>query len=114
MEIETTQRSHKQYLISLYPDDPKRVEQLYNKFVNNITDWQMQIKRTESGKPTCVSKEIIKGQRNAGATERLIIIPDHVTSRQKLGEHLTSIGIVRGTAEYRKAYKLYGVNLPVH
>lgn len=39
-------------------------------------------------------------------------VPAEVTTRQKLGEHLITLGVKRGTPEYNEAYKTFGKDLP--
>jgi hypothetical protein len=40
------------------------------------------------------------------------VLPGDITSRQKLGEHLITLGVKRGTPEYVEAYKTFGKDLP--
>lgn len=69
-------------------------------------------KRKESGPP--VGDEINKKYDKSGNLESVaIVVPDSVRTREQLGEYLVSKGLLRGSAEYYKAYKQYGEGMPV-
>lgn len=68
----------------------------------------------ETKKPPSVRGEILKEKDKDGKITKLaIVIPDGVNTRSKLGDFLVSKGILRGTDEYRFAYRTYGEKMPV-
>jgi len=70
--------------------------------------------KTKDGKGPELSDEIHKEYDDSKKLSKvLLVIPDSVKTKMKLGEFLVEKGLLRGTPEYDLAYKEYSSDLPL-